>query len=83
MSRSQFFSPFFKCSNATIPLTLTLLNMYPSSNEINKRNGTMREDCIACHALFNVPSYYFRLSMLSSSVVTETSSHSVLVCDLK
>ena len=50
MSRSQFF--FFKCLNATIPLTCTLANEYPSSNEISKKNGTVRGDCIACDALF-------------------------------
>ena len=49
MSRSKF---FFKCLNATIPLTGTLANEYPSSNEISKKNGTVRGDCIACDALF-------------------------------
>ena len=42
---------FFKCLNATIPLTCTLANEYPSSNEISKKNGTVRGDCIACDAL--------------------------------
>ena len=42
---------FFKCSNAAIPLTCTLANVYPSSNEISKKNGTVRGDCIACGAL--------------------------------
>ena len=50
MSRSQFF--FFKCLNATIPLTSTLGNEYPSSNETSKKKGTVRGDCIACDALF-------------------------------
>ena len=50
MSRSQLF--FFKCLNATIPLTCTLANEYPSSNEISKKNGTVQGDCIACDALF-------------------------------
>ena len=50
MSRSQFF--FFLCLNATIPLTSTLGNEYPSSNETSKKNGTLRGDCIACDALF-------------------------------
>ena len=49
MSRSQF---FFQCLNATIPLTSTLGNEYPSSNETSKKNGTVRGDCIACDALF-------------------------------
>ena len=47
MSTSQF----FKCLNATIPLTSTLGNEYPSSNETSKKNGTVRGDCIACDAL--------------------------------
>ena len=47
-----FFFFFFKCLNATIPLTCTLANEYPSSNEISKKNGTVRGDCIACDALF-------------------------------
>ena len=47
MSRSQFFLMF----NATIPLTSTLGNEYPSSNETSKKNGTVRGDCIACDAL--------------------------------
>ena len=51
MSRSQFFF-FFLCLNATIPLTSTLGNEYPSSNETSKKNGTVRGDCIACDALF-------------------------------
>ena len=41
----------FKCLTATIPLTCTLANEYPSSNEISKKNGTLRGDCIACDAL--------------------------------
>ena len=53
MSRSQFFFCFFfQCLNATIPLTSTLGNEYPSSNETSKKNGTVRGDCIACDALF-------------------------------
>ena len=48
MSRSQF---FFKCLNSTKPLTCTLANEYPSSNEISKKNGTVRGNCIACNAL--------------------------------
>ena len=48
MSRSHF----FKCLNATIPLTCTLANEYPFSDEISKKNGTVRGDCIACDALF-------------------------------
>ena len=51
MSRSKFFFFFFKCVNATIPLTCTLANEQPSSNEISKKNGTVRGDCIACDAL--------------------------------
>ena len=43
---------FFKCINATIPLTCTSANEYPSSNEISKKKSTMREDYIACDALF-------------------------------
>ena len=42
---------FFLCLNATIPLTSTLGNEYPSSNETSKKNGTVRGDCIACDAL--------------------------------
>ena len=53
MSRLQFFCLFFfQCLNATIPLTSTLGNEYPSSNETSKKNGTVRGDCIACDALF-------------------------------
>ena len=51
MSRSQF---FLKCLNATIPLTSTLGNEYPSRNETSKKNGTVRGDCIACDALLLV-----------------------------
>ena len=51
MSRSQFFS--FKCLSATIPLTCTLVNEYPSSNEISKKNSRERGYCIACDALFS------------------------------
>ena len=54
MSRSQF---FFQCSNATIPLTSTLGNEYPSSNETSKKNGTVRGDCIACDALLGYHPY--------------------------
>ena len=42
----------FKCLNATIPLTCTLANEYTSSNEISKKNSTVRGDCIASDALF-------------------------------
>ena len=52
MSRSQFFLFFFKFLNATIPLTRTLGNEYPSSNETSKKKGTVRGDCIAGDALF-------------------------------
>ena len=45
---------FFKCLNATIPLTCTLANEHPSSNEISKKNGTLRGDCIACDALLKL-----------------------------
>ena len=38
--------------NATLPLTSTLANEYPSNNETSKKNGTVRGDCIACDALF-------------------------------
>ena len=48
MSRSLFL--FCKCLNATIPVTCTLANEYPSSNEVSKKNGTVRGDCIACDA---------------------------------
>ena len=41
----------FLCLNATISLTSTLGNEYPSSNETSKKNGTVRGDCIACDAL--------------------------------
>ena len=52
MSRSQLFLFVFlnvKCYNT---LTCTLANEYPSSNEISKKNSTVRGDCIACDALF-------------------------------
>ena len=54
MSMSQFFRfvLFFKCLNATMFLICTLANEYPSSNEISKKNGMVRGDCIACNALF-------------------------------
>ena len=45
-------SRFFKCLNATIPLTCTLANEYPPSNKISKKNDTVQGDCIACDALF-------------------------------
>ena len=45
---------FFKCFNATIPLTRTLANEYPSSNETSKKNGTVQGDCIACDALLSL-----------------------------
>ena len=48
-----FFLFFFKCLNATIPLTCTLANEYTSSNEISKKNSTVRGDCIACDALLS------------------------------
>ena len=44
MSRSQFFFFFFLNIYATIPLTCTLANEYPSSNEISKKNGMVRGD---------------------------------------
>ena len=40
----------FKCLNSTIPLTCTLANEYPSSDEISKKKGPVRGDCIACDA---------------------------------
>ena len=43
---------FYKCLNATIPLLCILANEHPSSNEISKKNDTVRGDCIACHDLF-------------------------------
>ena len=57
MSRSQVFILFFffKCLNATIPFS-TLANEYPFSNEISKKNSTVRGDCIACDALFSFAS---------------------------
>ena len=45
---------FFNVLNATIPLTSTLGNEYPSSNETSKKNGTVRGDCIACDALLRL-----------------------------
>ena len=51
MSISQVFVSYFKCLNASIPLTCTLANEYPSSNAIRRKNGTVRGDCIACDAL--------------------------------
>ena len=50
MSRLHFFLSF-KCSDAAIPLTCTLANVYSSSDEISKKNGTVQGDCIACDAL--------------------------------
>ena len=47
MSRSQF----FKSLNATIPLTCTLANEYPSSNDISKKDRTVRGVLIACDPL--------------------------------
>ena len=44
---------FLKCLNATIPLTWSLANEYPSSNEISKKNSMVRGDCIACDALLS------------------------------
>ena len=44
----------FLMLNATITLTSTLGNEYPSSNETSKKNGTVRGDCIACDALLNL-----------------------------
>ena len=58
MARSQF----FECLNATIPLTCTLAIEYPPCNEINKTNGTVRGNCIACDALFDNVSYLFQVS---------------------
>ena len=51
ISRSKF---FFECLNATIPLKCILANEYPYSNEISKKNGAVRGDCIACYALFKL-----------------------------
>ena len=49
MSRSYLFCfVFFKCLTATISLTCTLANMYPSSNEISKKNCA--RGFIACDA---------------------------------
>ena len=48
----------FLCLNATIPLTSTLGNEYPSSNETSKKNGTVRGDCIACDVLFYLRFYF-------------------------
>ena len=53
----------FLSLNATIPLTSTLGNEYPSSNETSKKNGTVRGDCITCDALFNI------VSVLSACIV--------------
>ena len=68
MSRSQFFLMFkwlFLEKHIVIalaPLTSTLGNEYPSSNETSKKNGTVRGDCIACDALFSDCFYHFFLS---------------------
>ena len=43
---------FFKCLNGTIPLTC-ILAKYSWSNQISKKNSTVRGDCIACDALFD------------------------------
>ena len=51
MSRSHFY-----CLNATIPLTCTLANEYPASNEISK--STVRVDCIACDALLQILHFF-------------------------
>ena len=45
---------FFKCLNSIILLTCTLANKYPSSGEISKKHGPVREDCIACDALLSI-----------------------------
>ena len=53
MSRSQF----FLCLNATIPLTITLANEYPSSNETSKLvgcfvfSGPLRQYFSLCRAV--------------------------------
>ena len=44
----------FKCLDATIPLTCTLANEYPSSNAISKKNNSVRGNCIACNALLSI-----------------------------
>ena len=41
----------FNCYNT---LTCTIANEYPSSNEISKKNGTVRGNYIACDALFHI-----------------------------
>ena len=41
-------------SPSTILLTCTLANEYTSSNEISKKNSTVRGDCIACDALLKL-----------------------------
>ena len=58
MSKSHF-----ECLNATIPLTSTLANEYPSSNEISKKKGTVRGDCIACDALLHLRTSKFSESL--------------------
>ena len=74
MSRSQVFCFvfLFKCLNATIPLTCTLANEYLSSNEISKKNGTVRGNCIACNALFSLKiDTILKKGLLSSKKVIE------------
>ena len=53
----------FKYLNATILLTCTLANEYPSSNGISKKNSTVRGDCIACDALL-----YVRINVVNSKL---------------
>ena len=66
------------CLNATIPLTSTLGNEYPSSNETSKKNGTVRGDCIACDALFLIKTVCCDPSSETSrrDVSDEASQHS-------
>ena len=46
-----FFFQMFKCYNI---LTCTIASEYSSSNEICKKNGTVRGECIARDILFHI-----------------------------
>ena len=60
----------YQCLNATIPLTCTLANEYPPINEISKKNGTVRGDCIACDALFSFIYLFFFTFKKANQMVT-------------
>ena len=58
----------FKCYNT---LNKTLGNEYPSSNETNKKNGTVRGDCIACDALFFIHFVFYMYAPGTTKLLKE------------